>query len=217
MIRFRPFAIILPLMLAAGALAQSPYKVAKSAAAPAGISAAAAAALQAAGWSVSKGTAPFCAIWLTKKAAAAATPNADPAVAYGSLDPGSWLGELQFLTAGTDYRGQEIKPGVYSLRYGLRPEDGNHQGTSTYRDFLVLLPASADVDTAKALSFGDMVKISRTASGTNHPQIMSLVPTTATAFPSVGADDSGHIILQVEGPNPVAALGVVIVGQSDAQ
>ena len=209
--------MIVPLLLAAGALAQGPYKGAKSAVLPAGIPAAAAAALQATGWSVSKGTAPFCTVWLTRKAASAATPNADPAVAYGTLNPGSWLGELQFLTAGTDYRGQEIKPGIYSLRYGLRPEDGNHQGTSTYRDFLVLLPASADADPAKALSFGDMVKISRTASGTNHPQIMSLVPTTATAFPAVGADDSGHIVLQVEGPNPVAALGVVIVGQSDAQ
>ncbi len=215
--RIRGFALVLPCLLAVSALAQGPYKVEKATAAPAGVPAADAAALQATGWRVVNGTSPFLAIWLTKKAALAASPSADPSVAYGTLDPGSWLGELQFLTAGSDFRGQAIKPGLYSLRYGLRPEDGNHQGTSTYRDFLVLLPASTDTDPSKALSFRDMVKMSRAASGTNHPQIMSLVPTTATAFPAVGADDSSHTVLQVVGPQPVAALGLVIVGQSDAQ
>ena len=44
----------------------------------------------------------------------------------------------------TDFRGQEIKKGVYTLRYGQQPEDGNHIGTSELADFLLAIPAGVD-------------------------------------------------------------------------
>ena len=46
----------------------------------------------------------------------------------------------------TDFRGQELKAGVYTLRYGQQPEDGNHIGTSEVYDFLLALPAKIDQD-----------------------------------------------------------------------
>ena len=49
-------------------------------------------------------------------------------------------------TTFTDFRGQEIKPGVYTLRYGQQPQDGNHIGTSELADFLLALPAEADTE-----------------------------------------------------------------------
>ena len=51
---------------------------------------------------------------------------------------------LQFATEGHDYRDQPIAKGVYTMRYGLQPVNGDHLGVSTYRDYSLLLPAAKD-------------------------------------------------------------------------
>ena len=51
---------------------------------------------------------------------------------------------------GADRRGQTIKPGVYTLRYGNYPQNGDHQGVEPQRDFLVLSPVAEDKDVTKA-------------------------------------------------------------------
>ena len=63
--------------------------------------------------------------------------------------------------------------GVYTLRYGLQPVDGNHVGTSETRDFLLLSPAGEDKDPAK-LEVENLYKFSRDASETTHPAILPM-------------------------------------------
>ena len=85
------------------------------------------------------------------------------------LPEGAFLGVLHFPNPTTDFRSQTIKAGYYTLRYGLIPQDGNHMGVNPYRDAFVLGPVSADPGPDKTLSFDDLVKLSRQASGTPHP------------------------------------------------
>ena len=46
----------------------------------------------------------------------------------------------------SDYRGQAIPPGSYTLRYAMLPQDGNHMGVAPNPDFLLAIPAAIDSD-----------------------------------------------------------------------
>ena len=64
------------------------------------------------------------------------------------FQPGQLIGALRVSgkTEFTDFRGQPVKAGVYTLRYGQQPQDGNHIGTSELSDFLLAIPATTDTD-----------------------------------------------------------------------
>ena len=76
----------------------------------------------------------------------------------------------------TDFRGQELKAGVYTLRYGQQPEDGNHVGTSDLADFLLALPAKMDVDPKPIFGFDELSMRSAKSAGATHPAIFSMLP-----------------------------------------
>ena len=54
------------------------------------------------------------------------------------------LGVVQLAGEGHDYRDQAIAKGVYTMRYGLQPVNGDHLGVSPFRDYSLLLPAAKD-------------------------------------------------------------------------
>jgi hypothetical protein len=91
-----------------------------------------------------------------------------------SLPHGTLLGAIRFPGQGADRRGQEIKPGVYTLRYSLVPVNGDHLGVAPQRDFLVLVPAADDKDANATPDFDTLMAMSRKASGTPHPAVLSL-------------------------------------------
>ncbi len=97
-------------------------------------------------------------------------------VTFAGFSKSLLIGVVRFPSDWSDYRNRPIPAGVYTLRYALQPEDGNHLGTSIYRDYLVLVPAAADSDPDAGYSFGHLVELSRQASRTNHPAILSLFP-----------------------------------------
>jgi hypothetical protein len=88
---------------------------------------------------------------------------------------GELLGVVRFARTATDFRGQKIRKGLYTMRYGLQPQDGNHVGTSDTRDFVVLVPAADDADAAP-LAKEKLFDESTNASGTAHPAILSVLP-----------------------------------------
>lgn len=173
--------------------------------------------LQAPGTRVLGDKGAVCEVWVGK--AVAQSSGGNPDAVYPSLGVGTLVGVVHFPAAGSDFRGQAIKPGYYTLRYALLPQDGNHMGVNPYRDFLLLSPVAADTQIDKPLQPADLYKLSRQASGTNHPALMSLVPTAQGAtFPSLGQDDQGHSVLQIKlatagGDLPIA---LIVVGQAAA-
>src|SRR5215469_8044367 len=133
-------------LFAAAAFGQA-YKLESSATpAPQDLAAPVSAALSGNAMHVTGASGPLCEIWLVKSLQPAATPDTSLGVNFGAISQGALVGAVKFDAAGNDYRGQPIKPGVYTLRYMLQPVDGNHQGVSPYRDYLLAVPAALDTD-----------------------------------------------------------------------
>ena len=121
-----------------------------------------------------------CDVWLRDKVPA--QPKKDvPGALYSQFAESTLLGVISFPRASTDFRGQPIKAGTYTLRYELIPQDGDHLGVSENRDFALLIPASADTDPNTVLKFDEMVTMSRKATGSQHPGPMSLVQASGSA------------------------------------
>ena len=197
----RVLGLVLAIQLCAlaSAFGQGNYKAEAIGAAPADVPASLQSTLDTAGVRVSSDQGALCEVWLRKTLPASATPNTSSDVLYGALPEGAFLGVLHFPKDATDFRSQTIKAGFYTLRYALIPQDGNHMGVNPSRDAFILGPVAADTDPDKVLSFDDIVKLSRQASGTPHPGFLVGAAASGDTFPSVAKDDSGNWNLQVKG------------------
>ena len=144
---------------------------------PDGLSKEVAAVMQPSGQRVVGDNGPVCSVWLSKDVPAKAGFKPSLSVKY-PFAPGELIGVLQVQAKSkfTDFRGQQMKPGVYTLRYGQQPEDGNHIGTSDLADFVLAIPAATDSDSKPISGFESLTKKSAKATGSNHPAIFSLLP-----------------------------------------
>ncbi len=161
-------------------------------------------------------------MWFSKAIAAPASPSTESDVIYHSLTPGIVIGLLDAVQPITDYRNQHVQPGIYTMRYELVPEDGNHMGVSDYRDFVLLIPASFDTDPSATLSFKAVVQLSRKAVNTGHPAVLCMDPAKSGAAPQAFLDDNQDWALEADGGLKAASgdkpfpMAVVLVGVSSA-
>jgi len=137
-----------------------------------------------------------CEIWLRRAVPAQAKKEVEGAL-YPQLAESTMLGIISFPQAATDYRGQPVKAGVYTLRYELIPNDGNHLGVAPNRDFALLIPVASDPDPNASFKLDELVSLSRKASGTRHPAPLNMPQAGGTAG-SVAKDDEDHWILSAE-------------------
>ena len=134
-----------------------------------------------------------CEIWLRNKIPA--QPKKDsPGALYSQLAESALVGVISFPQATTDYRGQNIPKGAYTLRYELIPNDGNHLGVAPNRDFVLLVPAASDDNPDATFKFDELVSLSRKATGTKHPAPLSLVQPESGTAAAVSNDDEDHWI-----------------------
>lgn len=98
---------------------------------------------------------------------------------WDSLEEGTVVGALRVTGSFEEVRGKTVAPGVYTLRYGLQPQNGDHLGVSETVEFLLVSPAAADAS-AEPLSFDDMVAIAKQTTGTSHPASLSINPAATT-------------------------------------
>jgi hypothetical protein len=169
--------VSLALVLAALTAAKPANELTAAKGLPEGPSKEVAAALNTEGFQVAGPNGAVCSVWLAKSldVKPGFKPSLNVKYPFGM---GQLVGLLQVAEKAkfTDFRGQEIKPGVYTLRYGKQPEDGNHIGTSELYDFLVAIPAKDDSEPKAVDSFPVLAKMSAKASGGTHPAIFSLLP-----------------------------------------
>ena len=196
------------------------YKLETISTAPDGLGASLQAVLQSEGYKIvnEKGAA-WCEVWIRKEIANLGKP-ASPDAKYPALHLGQLLGVMKFSAAGSDYRGQAIKPGLYTLRYCLILQDGNHLGAAPILDFVLLVPAAEDTKDADAImSTEEVVALSRKASGTNHPAVISLASPPAAASSAVlEKDELNHWVLTVKSQSKPAAdfpIGIIVVGHAE--
>jgi hypothetical protein len=135
-------------------------------------------------------------IWLVHKL----ERSADGA-GWANVESGTLVGAMRVSGDFKEIRGKPVKPGVYTLRYGLQPQNGDHLGISTFRDFVLLSPAALDKDT-KVLGFDAVVALSKEVIGTAHPASLSLDPPEDApgAALSIYKNELGHdgVVLQIE-------------------
>jgi hypothetical protein len=214
--------VLMAVLLSAAALdvRAASYKLEPVSTVPEGLSAGLKAVLQTEGYKIvnEQGVA-WCEVWVRKEIANLGKP-ASPDAKYPALHLGELLGVMKFGAPGSDYRGQPIKPGVYTLRYCLILQDGNHLGAAPILDFVLLLPASEDTkDPDAVMTTEEVVALSRKASGTNHPAVINLAPPPpATGNAALEKDEMDHWVLKVKSQSKPAAdlpIGIIVVGRAE--
>lgn len=188
--RLAPIALLL---LARSAFAQGDYKVEPmKTAPPAELAAAIKGELAAEGVRVlDPDGKPLAEVWIRKAVPATAKPSgAKGTVLFPILEEGTLLGAVRYVDEGNDYRDQSIIPGLYTIRYGLQPVNGDHLGVSPFRDYGLLLPASKDADPA-ALAKKKLEGTSAEAAGSSHPAVLMLLaaPSGAKAETKIVHDE----------------------------
>jgi len=161
-----------------------------------------------------------CDVWFCKQWDLPAGQQATEQVVY-PFAPGQLVGVIRFPRRGSDFRGQQIAPGLYTLRYGLQPVDGNHVGTADNRDFLLLVPAADDTATAP-LEEERLFELSKQAAGTTHPASLFLPrPAAEGEVPRLEHDASREWWLLLVSnqakqgdSSPELRLALVVVGQA---
>lgn len=180
-----------------------------------GLSGSVKAALQAEGYRVKDSSGGvFVEAWLSKAIPADESAERRRGSDFPFLAPQTLVGVIRYVRDGADFRGQPIQPGVYTMRYNVHPEDGDHQGVAPRRDFVLLTPVTVDQDAGAKLTFEAMVAMSRKASGTNHPSVLFLeAPESGAKFPGVHHNSDNHDVLQLKSGK--VELGIVVVGKSE--
>ncbi len=120
-------------------------------------------------------------IWPREGVPAATKPEgAKGAILYPFVSVGELLGACVLPNEVQDYRDQPIAKGVYTMRYGLQPVNGDHLGVSTHRDYTLLVPAAKD-QSIEPLARKPLEEKSAESAGTSHPAVFLLLEAPATA------------------------------------
>src|SRR6267154_807648 len=187
------------------------YKSEPGGAPPSEVAPAVAQAMQKAGTKITNNGAAYCEIWFrTDKPSG---PKANEENITLQLPQGALLGVIQFTGNGSDRRGQTIKPGVYTLRYGIMPVNGDHQGAAPQRDFLLMTPAADDKDLNSTPNFEALVVMSRKASGTPHPAVLSVWKPDAPT-PGFSKQNEADWVLQTKFDDTPIAIILIGVASS---
>lgn len=208
----RPIHIGLALLIALPALAAD-FSVEPAGSPPVdGVPEAVAAMLHGEGVRVKDPDGKVVAEFWGRKSAFEGDPVSGFGIRFTTIPEGALVGLVQFPDKGSDYREQHIPAGIYTLRYGLHPEDGDHMGAAPSRDFLLLTPAASDTEAGKNYGFDELVELSYKV-GNSHPTVARAEMADGDGSPNIWQNDLEQWVvdLQVTGE----PIGVVVYGHAD--
>ncbi|MER3415594.1 MAG: hypothetical protein C4297_05205 [Gemmataceae bacterium] len=164
-----------------------------------------------------------CEIWFRKVVPVQATPEqVQNGLTYQEIPQTTLLGAVRYAQVGRDYRGQKIKPGVYTLRFALQPQDGDHMGTAPNPEFCLLVAADKDVG-PELLDVKKLHELSASSMGGNHPGVLLLMcDSKPQAQPHLAEKQDEHWVLEIQlkadahGKGAVLGIGLTVVGKSSA-
>jgi len=144
------------------------------------------------------GGSPVFEFWFCAEVAVSAKPQS-PAQALAAFKPVALVGAVSVTgKQHRTYRDTELPEGVYTMRFSLQPEDGDHLGTADFPYFVVLIPAKTDTKPDAFTAYPAMVKASGREAPGGHPLILSLRPTTEGETPKLLEPTAGHKSVRVK-------------------
>ncbi len=201
---------LLVLTLATAAFGQ--YKTEPAGPPPADLNPAVAATLQKEGSRITGPNGVVAEIWF-RSAAPSGAKTAEDSVTLATVPQGALMGVIRFPSPASDRRGQTIKPGLYTMRFSMFPQNGDHQGVEPQRDFLLLVPAADDIDPNTTPDFRKLATMSMKASGTPHPAVFSIWKADTGFEAGLSKMGEKDWVLQTKvGDVPLA---MIVVGQSE--
>jgi hypothetical protein len=150
----------------------------------------------------------FFQFWFRKELPLA-QPPAGETLALDTLQEGTVLGVLKVDSERYDFRDEEIPAGIYILRFGIQPEDGNHLGVAPTRTFALLIPAQADTQ-LDPVTHEELMKAAAVNNAASHPSSLNLQPVEQAdgAFPRLEERNDGqHKVLLLQFPARLSTSG----------
>ena len=160
-------------------------------------------------------------VWVRKEVPTDATPEQiKNGITYRELKESTIIAVVRFDQAWHDYRKQKVKAGVYTLRLGFQPDDGDHAGKSLTKEFLVLNGAGRDTKN-ELLPTKMMMEMSMKTIDTSHPAVFMLFPNNKPgAAPTLESKELDHWVLflacpvEAKGAQAKLGFGLTLVGEA---
>lgn len=146
---------------------------------------------------------PVLDIWLRQD-----VPLKADAPKLESIPETTVVGAIQVNESGLkDYKDNDVPKGIYTARFGLQPQDGDHLGTADFSTFFILIAADADKELNGIEKFKPMVKASGKLTGSGHPLILNLRPVSdaKAEAPAVTDPAPEHKAVRLKIPAKTAA------------
>jgi hypothetical protein len=201
--------LLLSLVLATPALADDYTVEPLNEAPPAEIASPVRAELAPAGLRVKTGAKTLCDIWFRKAIPSAAGSGIGRS--YPNMPDMALIGAIRVVSQMHDNRHNNFTPGVYTIRHGIQPQDGNHAGSTPFIDFALLLSAKTDVTVDGGFDTSmTMIRRSQAEGGTGHPVVFALLPPTGALQPSLKKNEDDRWVLDVKAGD--LSLAMVLIG-----
>lgn len=166
------------------------------------------AALQSKAVQLLDGEKPLFEIWFRREIPLKLKPES-PTKGLQAIAETTLLGVVAVQKAQGDYKDNEIAPKLYTARFGLQPQDGDHLGTAEFPYFAVLIPVKTDTSLDGISGYKAMFKASGKDTATGHPVALSIRPAAADEgdVPKLIEPAADHKSVRVKLPAKVGDKG----------
>jgi hypothetical protein len=125
---------------------------------------------------VRDGDSELMTVWFRTEIPAKATDEqVKNGLTYQEIPEGTLVGAIRFPEKFTDFRKQELAAGVYTLRFAIQPDIGDHTGTSPQPNFCLLCPAKEDKEVAD-IEKKKLIEVSSLVNEGRHPAVLLMWP-----------------------------------------
>jgi hypothetical protein len=155
---------------------------------------------------VRDGDAEVMTVWFRTEIPAKATEEqVKNGLTYREIPEGVLVGAIRFPAKFTDFRKQEIPAGVYTLRFAVQPDIGDHTGTAPHPEFCLMCQADRD-RSAEPIEKKKLIEVSSLVNEGRHPAVLLL-------WPNYGKDAGVKVVSKGDGVFVATIKRAVVAGE----
>ena len=145
-------------------------------------------------------------VWFRTEIPAKATEEqVKNGLTYREIPEGTLVGAIRFPAKFIDFRKQEIAAGVYTLRFAVQPDIGDHTGTAPHPDFCLMCQAKED-KSAEPVEKKKLIEVSSLVNEGRHPAVLLL-------WPNNGKDADAKVVSKGDGVYVATVKRPVVAGE----